>query len=142
MSEKLKDFIKRCLHPQTLLAIVGAIGVIGAQMGYTVDTAGMTKVVTAISTVLIALGVLNDTKTAGSYIPFVTKPINVIPEAIDTKGETVGISIETMPGSEEVSRAARPSSDIVELTDADIEKAEHNAKLQGLTVENHISKEE
>ena len=140
MSEKIKDFIKRVLHPQTLLAIVGAIGVIGAQMGYVVDTEGMTKVVTAVSTILIAMGVLNDTKTPGSYIPFITKPTTE--NQNPTSGEVSGISVETIPGAEEVSRTARPSDNVSPLTDDDVEKAEHNAKLQGLTVENHTSKEE
>lgn len=72
MSKKMKDLWRRLKHPQTILAIVGAIGLLLKQFSVDVDIEWLNNVAEIICYVLIILGVLNNPKNSGSYIPFVT----------------------------------------------------------------------
>lgn len=69
---KVKDLLRRLKHPQTILAIVGAAGLLCKQFGVDVDVDWLNNVAEVICYVLIILGVLNNPKNSGNYIPFVT----------------------------------------------------------------------
>lgn len=69
---KAKDLLRRLKHPQTILAIVGAIGLLLEQLGFHIDIEWLNNVAQTVCYVLIILGILNNPKNSGSYIPFVS----------------------------------------------------------------------
>ena len=71
MKEKLKDLGKRLSNVGTILALVSAVVFILMQFGITVDSEKVNNVVEAVCSILVLLGVLNNPKTSGLYLPFV-----------------------------------------------------------------------
>lgn len=71
MKEKLFDLGKRVSNVGTLLALVSAVVFILMQFGITVDSEKVNNVVEAVCSILVLLGILNNPKTSGIYLPFV-----------------------------------------------------------------------
>ena len=71
MKEKLIDLGKRMSNVGTILALVSAIVFILMQFGITVDSEKVNNVVEAVCSILVLLGILNNPKTSGIYLPFV-----------------------------------------------------------------------
>ena len=71
MKEKLKDLGKRVSNVGTILALVSAVVFILMQFGITVDSEKVNNVVEAVCSILVLLGILNNPKTSGIYLPFV-----------------------------------------------------------------------
>ena len=71
MKEKLFDLGKRVSNVGTILALVSAVVFILMQFGITVDSEKVNNVVEAVCSILVLLGILNNPKTGGIYLPFV-----------------------------------------------------------------------
>lgn len=71
MKEKLIDLGKRMSNVGTILALVSAVVFILMQFGITVDSEKVNNVVEAVCSILVLLGILNNPKTSGIYLPFV-----------------------------------------------------------------------
>ena len=71
MKEKLFDLGKRVSNVGTILALVSAVVFILMQFGITVDSEKVNNVVEAVCSILVLLGILNNPKTSGIYLPFV-----------------------------------------------------------------------
>ena len=71
MKEKLIDLGKRVSNVGTILALVSAVIFILMQFGITVDSEKVNNVVEAICSILVLLGILNNPKASGIYLPFV-----------------------------------------------------------------------
>ena len=71
MKEKLIDLGKRMSNVGTILALVSAIVFILMQFGITVDSEKVNNVVEAVCSILVLLGILNNPKSSGIYLPFV-----------------------------------------------------------------------
>ena len=71
MKEKLFDLGKRMSNVGTILALVSAVVFILMQFGITVDSEKVNNVVEAVCSILVLLGILNNPKTSGIYLPFV-----------------------------------------------------------------------
>lgn len=71
MKEKLIDLGKRVSNVGTILALVSAVVFILMQFGITVDSEKVNNVVEAVCSILVLLGILNNPKTSGIYLPFV-----------------------------------------------------------------------
>ena len=71
MKEKLIDLGKRVSNVGTILALVSAVVFILMQFGITVDSEKVNNVAEAVCSILVLLGILNNPKTSGIYLPFV-----------------------------------------------------------------------
>ena len=71
MKEKLFDLGKRVSNVGTILALVSAVVFILMQFGITVDSEKVNNVVEAVCSILVLLGILNNPKSSGIYLPFV-----------------------------------------------------------------------
>ena len=71
MKEKLKDLGKRLSNVGTIMSLSAAVVFILMQFGITVDSEKVNNVVEAVCSILVLLGVLNNPKTSGLYLPFV-----------------------------------------------------------------------
>lgn len=71
MKEKLIDLGKRMSNVGTILALVSAVVFILMQFGITVDSEKVNNVVEAVCSILVLLGILNNPKSSGIYLPFV-----------------------------------------------------------------------
>lgn len=71
MKEKLIDLGKRMSNVGTIIALVSAVVFILMQFGITVDSEKVNNVVEAVCSILVLLGILNNPKTSGIYLPFV-----------------------------------------------------------------------
>lgn len=65
----MKEWLQRFRNTGTLIALVGAIGIVLQQFGIKVDMTWLNNTITAICTVLVILGIANDPKTNGLDIP-------------------------------------------------------------------------
>ena len=72
----LRNYLKRFQNVGTILAIVGAIGLILQQFGYKVDMEWLNNTTTAICSLLVLLGVANNPESAGIDLPKITKNNN------------------------------------------------------------------
>lgn len=71
--EDFKNYMKRFQNVGTILAIVGAIGLILQQFGYKVDMEWLNNTATAICSLLVLLGIANNPQSSGIDIPMVKK---------------------------------------------------------------------
>ena len=71
MKEKLKDLGKRLSNVGTIMSLSAAVVFILMQFGITVDSEKVNNVVEAVCSILVLLGVLNNPKASGLYLPFV-----------------------------------------------------------------------
>ena len=71
--EDFKNYMKRFQNVGTILAIVGAIGLILQQFGYKVDMEWLNNTATAICSLLVLLGIANDPQSSGIDLPMVKK---------------------------------------------------------------------
>ena len=71
--DDLKNYLKRFQNVGTILAIVGAIGLILQQFGYKVDMEWLNNTATAICSLLVLLGIANNPQNSGIYLPMVKK---------------------------------------------------------------------
>lgn len=74
MKAKFNDLLERISNKGTIVAIASAVIIILNNLGVFVDSEKVMAIIDASCTIGILLGVLNDTKSAGMYIPMVTKP--------------------------------------------------------------------
>ncbi len=65
----MKEWLQRFRNTGTLIALVGAIGIVLQQFGIKVDMTWLNNTITAICTVLVILGIANDPNTNGLDIP-------------------------------------------------------------------------
>lgn len=65
----MKEWLQRFRNTGTLIALVGAIGIVLQQFGIKVDMTWLNNTITAICTVLVILGIANDPKTNGLDVP-------------------------------------------------------------------------
>lgn len=65
----MKEWIVRFKNPGTIIALVGAIGVVLQQFGLKVDMVWLDNTITAICSVLVILGVVNNPNTPGMDLP-------------------------------------------------------------------------
>ena len=72
----LKNYLKRFQNVGTILAIVGAIGLILQQFGYKVDMEWLNNTTTAICSLLILLGIANNPENSGIDLPKIKKTNN------------------------------------------------------------------
>ena len=73
--EDFKNYMKRFQNVGTILAIVGAIGLILQQFGYKVDTEWLNNTATAICSLLVLLGIANNPQSSGIDLPMVKQSI-------------------------------------------------------------------
>lgn len=71
--EDFKNYMKRFQNVGTILAIVGAIGLILQQFGYKVDMEWLNNTATAICGLLVLLGIANNPQSSGIDLPMVKK---------------------------------------------------------------------
>lgn len=71
--EDFKNYLKRFQNVGTILAIVGAIGLILQQFGYKVDMEWLNNTATAICSLLVLLGIANNPQNSGIDLPMVKK---------------------------------------------------------------------
>ena len=71
--EDFKNYMKRFQNVGTILAIVGAIGLILQQFGYKVDMEWLNNTATAICSLLVLLGIANKLQSSGIDLPMVKK---------------------------------------------------------------------
>lgn len=71
MKEKLKDLGKRLSNVGTIMSLSAAVVFILMQFGITVDSEKVNNVLEAVCSILVLLGVLNNPKASGLYLPFV-----------------------------------------------------------------------
>ena len=71
--EDFKNYMKRFQNVGTILAIVGAIGLILQQFGYKVDMEWLNNTATAICSLLVLLGIANNPQNSGIDLPMVKK---------------------------------------------------------------------
>ena len=72
----LKNYMKRFQNVGTILAIVGAIGLILQQFGYKVDMEWLYNTTTAICSLLVLLGIANNPENSGVDLPSIKKTNN------------------------------------------------------------------
>ena len=72
----LKNYLKRFQNVGTILAIVGAIGLILQQFGYKVDMDWLNNTTTAICSLLILLSIANNPENSGVDLPKIKKTNN------------------------------------------------------------------
>lgn len=72
----LKNYLKRFQNVGTILAIVGAIGLILQQFGLKIDMEWLNNTATAICSLLVLLGVANNPESDGIDLPKITKTNN------------------------------------------------------------------
>ena len=65
----MKEWLQRFRNTGTLIALVGAIGIVLQQFGIKVDMIWLNNTITAICTVLVILGIANDPNTNGLDVP-------------------------------------------------------------------------
>ena len=71
--EDFKNYMKRFQNVGTILAIVGAIGLILQQFGYKVDMEWLNNTATAICSLLVLLGIANNPQSSGIDLPMIKK---------------------------------------------------------------------
>ena len=71
--EDFKNYMKRFQNVGTILAIVGAIGLILQQFGYKVDMEWLNNTATAICSLLVLRGIANNPQNSGIDLPMVKK---------------------------------------------------------------------
>ena len=71
--EDLKNYLKRFQNVGTILAIVGAIGLILQQFGFKVDMEWLNNTATAICSLLVLLGIANNPQNSGIDLPMIKK---------------------------------------------------------------------
>lgn len=69
MNADFGEYFKRFKNPGTIVALVGAIGVVLQQFGVSVDQVWLNNTITAICAVLVILGIVNDPRTPGLDTP-------------------------------------------------------------------------
>ena len=69
----LKNYLKRFQNVGTILAFVGAIGLILQQLGYKVDMEWLNNTATAICSLLVLLGIANNPQSSGIDLPMFKK---------------------------------------------------------------------
>ena len=74
--DDLKNYLKRFQNVGTILAIVGAIGLILQQFGFKVDMEWLNNTATAICSLLVLLGIANNPENSGIDLPMVKKSKN------------------------------------------------------------------
>ena len=74
--DNFKNYMKRFQNVGTILAIVGAIGLILQQFGYKVDMEWLNNTATAICSLLVLLGIANNPENSGIDLPKITKTKN------------------------------------------------------------------
>lgn len=72
----LRNYLKRFQNVGTILAIVGAIGLILQQFGYKVDMEWLNNTTTAICSLLVLLGIANNPESDGIDLPKIPKNKN------------------------------------------------------------------
>ena len=65
----MKQYLERFRNTGTILALVGAIGLVLQQFGIEIDIDWLNSTATAICTVLIILGIANDPTKPGMDLP-------------------------------------------------------------------------
>ena len=68
-----QNYLKRFQNVGTILAIVGAIGLILQQFGYKVDMEWLNNTATAVCSLLVLLGIANNPENSGIDLPMVKK---------------------------------------------------------------------
>ena len=71
--EDFKNYMKRFQNVGTILAIVGAIGLILQQFGFKVDMEWLNNTATAICSLLVLLGIANNPQNSGIDLPMIKK---------------------------------------------------------------------
>ena len=74
--DNFKKYMKRFQNVGTILAIVGAIGLILQQFGYKIDMEWLNNTATAMCSLLVLLGIANNPENSGIYLPMVKKAKN------------------------------------------------------------------
>ena len=74
--DDLKNYLKRFQNVGTILAIVGAIGLILQQFGFKVDMEWLNNTATAIGSLLVLLGIANNPENSRIDLPMVKKTKN------------------------------------------------------------------
>lgn len=74
--DDLKNYLKRFQNVGTILAIVGAIGLILQQFGFKVDMEWLNNTATAICSLLVLLGIANNPQNSGIDLPMIKKTKN------------------------------------------------------------------
>ena len=74
--EDFKTYMNRFQNVGTILAIVGAIGLILQQFGYKVDMEWLNNTATAVCSLLVLLGIANNPENSGIDLPMVKKTKN------------------------------------------------------------------
>lgn len=83
MKEKLHDLLGRLSNVGTLIAIVSAVVFILTNCGVVVDNEKVMNIVSALCSIGVLLGVLNNPQTSGVYLPFVNGTKKEEPELIE-----------------------------------------------------------
>lgn len=71
MKEKMKDLLLRLSNVGTLIAICSAVLFILNNCGLVVDNEKIMNIITALCSIGVLLGILNNPKTSGIYLPFI-----------------------------------------------------------------------
>lgn len=79
MKEKLKDLGKRLANVGTIVSITSAVVYILVELGEPIDSVKVNNIVEAVCSIGVLLGILNNPKASGIYLPFVN--------GIDKEGE-------------------------------------------------------
>ena len=69
MNADFSEYFKRFKNPGTIVALIAAIGVVLQQFGISVDQVWLNNTITAICSVLVILGIVNDPRTPGLDTP-------------------------------------------------------------------------
>lgn len=71
MKSKAKDLLKRVSNVGTLVALVSAVLFILNNMGIVFDNEKVLNIVNGVCSIGVLLGILNNPKASGIYLPFV-----------------------------------------------------------------------
>ena len=65
----LSSMFIRLKNPGTVIAVASGIVIILNELGYVVDSDSVSVIVNTVCSILIALGIMNDSTGEGMYIP-------------------------------------------------------------------------
>ena len=71
MKDKMQDLVLRLSNVGTIIAICSAILFILNNCGLIVDSEKIMNVITALCSIGVLLGILNNPKSSGIYLPFI-----------------------------------------------------------------------
>lgn len=67
--EKIEKYLERFKNTGTIMALVGAVGLLAQQCGAKVDLEWINNVATTVCTILVLLGICNNPTTSGIDVP-------------------------------------------------------------------------